>query len=79
MGRKVRVSQPQCELTAVAGLLERLLLNDESLVDHVGHLALQAARRARDGDPFRACVGIRINWTSSLATFASSREGSKRT
>lgn len=41
--------------TVVTGLLERLLFDDEPLVDHVGHLALQPARRARDRDALRAC------------------------
>lgn len=41
--------------TVVAGLFERLLLDDEPLVDHVGHLALQPARRARDRDALCAC------------------------
>lgn len=42
--------------TVVTGLLERLLLHDEALVDHVGHLTLQPARRARDGDALRTCA-----------------------
>lgn len=54
-------------LTVGASLLLGYLLEHEALVDHVGHLALQSARRTRHRHALRTwtdCMNIHISLSS---------------